>query len=158
VDGRPLRLVAMSWSDNPRKGADVFAWLDEHLDPDRLELTFVGRTRLPLSRIHVLPPLGSTELGALLRTQDAYLAASLDDPCSNALVEALASGLPTVFRRSGGHPELVGEAGLGFDRPEEIPALLSRLTSELEDRRAAIRVPRLEDVADRYIEVLGVGG
>ena len=42
---------------------------------------------------------------------DLYLAASRDDPCSNALLEALACGLPAAFLASGGHPELVGEAG-----------------------------------------------
>ena len=29
-----LRVIATSWSDNPRKGADVLAWLDRHLDFD----------------------------------------------------------------------------------------------------------------------------
>ena len=71
-----------------------------------------------------------------------YLAASRDDPCSNALLEALACGLPAVFLRSGGHPELVGEAGLGFDEAEELPPLLDRLVGELGERRAAIRCRR----------------
>jgi glycosyltransferase involved in cell wall biosynthesis len=83
-----------------------------------------------------------------------YLAASLDDPCSNALLEALATGLPALYRQSGGHPELVGEGGIGFDEVEELPAALDRLAAELETRRAAIRVPSLSDVADRYLEVL----
>src|SRR6185312_15694622 len=41
--GRPLRVIATSWSDNPRKGADVLGWLDSNLDPDELEVTFAGR-------------------------------------------------------------------------------------------------------------------
>ena len=152
--GRPLRLVASSWSDNPRQGADALAWLDRHLERDRVEVTFVGRTQLPLERVRVVGPLPSRELASLLRSQDAYLAASRDDPCSNALLEALACGLPAVFRRSGGHPELVGDAGVGFDEPEELPAALARLAAELDERRAAIRVPALADVADRYLELL----
>jgi len=83
-----------------------------------------------------------------------YLAASQDDPCSNALLEALACGLPAAFRRSGGHPELVGEAGIGFDDEEELPGVFARLAAELELRRGAIRVPPLAEVADRYLEVL----
>jgi hypothetical protein len=62
--------------------------------------------------------------------------------------------LPAAFLRSGGHPELVGEAGIGFDDAEEVPAVLSRLVEEHEQRRANIRVPALRDVADRYLEVL----
>jgi glycosyltransferase involved in cell wall biosynthesis len=89
-----------------------------------------------------------------MREHDVYLAASRDDPCSNALIEALSCGLPAAYRRSGGHPELVGEAGIGFDDPEELPGVLSRLADELEQRRAAIRVASLADVADRYLGVL----
>jgi glycosyltransferase involved in cell wall biosynthesis len=149
-----LRVIATSWSDNPRKGADVLEWLDRNLDLDSFELTFAGRTQATLERIPVIGPLASAPLGDLLRGQDVYLAASRDDPCSNALLEALACGLPAAFLRSGGHPELVGDAGIGFDDPEELPAVLLRLRQELDERRAAIRVPAISDVADRYLEVL----
>jgi glycosyltransferase involved in cell wall biosynthesis len=149
-----LRVITTSWSDNPRKGADVLAWLDDHLDFDAYELTFAGRTQQAFRRIHVAGPLPSRALADLLRTHDVFLAASFDDPCSNALLEGLACGLPAVFRRSGGHPELVGDAGCGFETPEEVPDALALLRSELEQRRAAIRVPPLADVADRYLEVL----
>jgi len=90
----------------------------------------------------------------LLRAQDVYLAPSRDDPCSNALLEGLACGLPAAFLRSGGHPELVGEGGLGFDDAEELPELFARLRRELDARRAASSVPALADVAERYLEVL----
>ena len=154
--GRRVRVVATSWSDNPRKGGETYAWLATHLDRDRYELTFVGRASVPVEAEHVLPPLGSEELAEVLRRQDVYVTASLHDPCSNALLEALACGLPALYARSGGHPELVGEAGLGFDDREELPELLDRLAAELDERRAAIRVPSLGEVADRYLETLGL--
>ena len=94
------------------------------------------------------------QLAVELRRNDVYLAPSRNDPCSNALLEALASGLPAVYRASGGHPELVGDAGMPFDEPEEIPAALDRLVAELDERRAAIRIAPLSDVADRYLEAL----
>jgi glycosyltransferase involved in cell wall biosynthesis len=152
--GRRLRVIATSWSDNPRKGADVLEWLDRHLDEDELEVTFAGRTERKFERIRVMGPLASQELAELLRAQDVYLAASRDDPSSNALLEGLACGLPAAFLRSGGHPELVGEGGLGFDEAEELPEVFAGLRRELEVRRAAIRVPALADVAERYLEVL----
>jgi glycosyltransferase involved in cell wall biosynthesis len=152
--GRRIRVIATSWSDNPRKGADVLAWLDRQLDFDLFELTFAGNTRQTFERIRVVGPLASKPLADLLRAQDMYLAPSRDDPSSNALLEALACGLPAAYLRSGGHPELVGEAGIGFEHPEELPAVLERLAVELDERRAAIRVPALPAVADRYLEVL----
>ena len=98
----------------------------------------------------------TAEVADELRRHDVYLAPSRNDPCSNALLEALACGLPAVFRASGGHPELVGEAGVPFDEPDEVPDALDRLVAELDERRAAIRVAPLAEVADRYLEVLGV--
>lgn len=152
--GRRLRIIASSWSDNPRKGAETLRWLDTHLDEERHELTFVGRVSVPLEHARVVGPVASEQLAELLRSHDVYVAASRDDPCSNALIEALACGLPAAYLRSGGHPELVGEGGIGFDAPEELPAVLDRLAGEIDPRRAAIRLVPLAAVADRYLEVL----
>jgi glycosyltransferase involved in cell wall biosynthesis len=151
---RRLRVITTSWSDNPRKGSDVLTWLDQNLDFDSYEVTFAGRTQRTFEHIRLVEPLPSQVLADLLRAQDVFLAPSRDDPCSNALLEGLACGLPAAFRRSGGHPELVGEAGIGFDDPEELPALFARLHEELDQRRAAIRVPSLDEVAARYLETL----
>jgi glycosyltransferase involved in cell wall biosynthesis len=152
--GRRVRLIASSWSDNPNKGADVLTWLDGNLDHDRYELTFAGRTDATFERIRVLGPIPTEPLAAELRRSDVYLATSRNDPCSNALLEALACGLPAVFRASGGHPELVGEAGVPFDEPDQVAGALDRLVAELDERRAAIRLRPLGEVADRYLEVL----
>ena len=155
-EGRRLRLVASGWSDNPRKGAETLAWLDRNLDPDRFELTFAGRPPAAFERFRVVGPLESSALADLLRMQDAYIAPSRDDPCSNALLEALACGLPAAYRDSGGHPELVGGGGLPFRADEELGAVLDRLIAELDERRAAISTPSLASIADSYLEVLGL--
>jgi glycosyltransferase involved in cell wall biosynthesis len=152
--GRKVRLVATSWSDNPNKGAEVFSWLDRHLDWDRYELTFLGRSPEPFARIRTRGPLATGPLAAELRRHDLYIAASRNDPCSNALLEALACGLPAAYLASGGHPELVGAGGLPFERADEIPAVLEQLVTELAERRAAIQLASLSDVADSYLEVL----
>jgi glycosyltransferase involved in cell wall biosynthesis len=154
--GRRVGVVATSWSDNPRKGGETYAWLAAHVDRDRYEFTFVGRASVLVEAEHVLSPLPSAELAEVLRRQDVYVTASLADPCSNALLEALACGLPALYVRSGGHHELAGDAGLCFDEREELPELLDRLVRELDERRAAIRVPRLAEVADRYLDALGL--
>lgn len=156
LEGRRVRVIASSWSDNPRKGAETLVWLDRNLDPDRFELTFAGRPPAAFERFRVVGALDSRPLADLLRSQDVYVAPSHDDPCSNALLEALACGLPAVYRESGGHPELVGEAGLPFGADEELGGVLDRLVGELDARRAAISTPSIASVADRYLDVLGL--
>jgi glycosyltransferase involved in cell wall biosynthesis len=154
--GRPLRVVSTSWSQNPRKGADVLGWLDRNLDPARVVVTFVGQTSEPLARVRHVGPLDSDGVARLLREHDVYLAASRDDPCSNALLEALACGLPAAYLMSGGHPELVGGGGLPFETPEDVPAVLERLAADLDAYRARITVPSIASVADNYLSVLGL--
>jgi glycosyltransferase involved in cell wall biosynthesis len=152
--GRRVRVIASSWSDNPNKGADVLAWLDRNLDFDRFELTFAGRAHESFERIRMLGAITTDALADELRLHDVYLAPSRNDPCSNALLEALACGLPVVFRASGGHPELVGDAGVSFAGAEESGEALERIAAEVDARRTAIRVTSISEVADRYLEVL----
>ena len=156
LDGRRVRIIATSWSDNPRKGSDTLAWLDRHVDAARYEVTFAGRTAQRFERIRAVGAVASRELAELLRAHDVYLAPSRDDPCSNALLEALACGLPAAFLDSGGHPELVGDGGLPYREDEELPSVLDRLVTEIGERRAAISVPAIGDVAERYLSVLGI--
>lgn len=158
LEGRKVRIVATSWSDNPRKGGDALGWLDRNLDHTRYELTFAGRAPSRFDHVRAVGPLDSRALADLLRTQDLYVAPSRDDPCSNALLEALACGLPAAYRDSGGHPELVGEAGLPFRADDDLGEVLERLVAELDERRASISTRPIAWVADRYLEVLGLDG
>jgi glycosyltransferase involved in cell wall biosynthesis len=152
--GRNVRVVASSWSVNPRKGADTFAWLDRRLDRDRYEVTYLGQPPAAFEWIRAIGPLPSGEVADELRRSDLYVAASRDDPCSNALLEALACGLPSAYLESGGHPELVGRGGLPFRADEELPEVLDLLVAGLDGFREAIATPSLASVADRYLEVL----
>lgn len=153
---RKIRLISTSWSDNPNKGAAVYQWLDQHLDWARYEYTFVGRSPVQFQHIRMIPPLDSTQLADMLRQQDIFITASRNDPCSNALLEALACGLPAVYLNSGGHPELVGAAGLNFEQAEEIVTLLDTIVDQYSDFQAHIQVPTLSDVAMRYLAVMQV--
>lgn len=149
---RKLRLISTSWSDNPRKGGAIYKWLDDHLDWNRYEYTFVGRVSEPLRNIRVVPPVASPELANILRSHDIYITASDNDPCSNALIEAMSCGLPTIYFNRGGHPELVGFGGLGFEQPEEIPALLDDIESNYGAFRRLAVTSKLANVAQGYAE------
>jgi glycosyltransferase involved in cell wall biosynthesis len=156
LDGRRARVVASSWSVNPRKGAETFSWLDRHLERERYEVTYLGHAPAPFDWIRAIGPLPSDAVAAELRRSDVYVAASRDDPCSNALLEALACGLPAAYLDSGGHPELVGRGGLPFRTDDELPEVLDLLVEGLDGFRAAIATATLASVADRYLEVLGL--
>jgi glycosyltransferase involved in cell wall biosynthesis len=153
---RKTRLIATSWSDNPRKGGATYAWLEEHLDWDRFDFTFVGNIASPLRRARCLAPVSSSKLASVLREHDVYVTATEHDAYSNALVEALSCGLPAVYLDSGGSAEAVKEGGFGFTDREQIPDLLDRIVDEYELRQARIALPPLAEIADGYLAVLGL--
>ena len=154
--GPRVRLIATSWSSNRNKGADVYAWLDEHLDFARYEFTFLGRSAVTFRNIRMVPPAPSQGVAAALRTHDVFVIASRNEPCSNALIEALSCGLPVVYLDSGSHGELVGGAGLTFRVADEVPALLDRIVKDHASFAARVAAPQLSDVVDRYLEVMGL--
>lgn len=151
---RKIRLIASSWSDNPNKGALVYQWLDEHLDWSRFEMAFVGRSQSKFKNINMVPAVDSHRMAKLFREYDIYITASRNDPCSNSLIEALTCGLPSVYLQSGGHPEIVGQAGAGFESAEQIPDLLEQIAEDYELIQSRISLPSIEQVSKLYLQTL----
>ncbi|MBF0355156.1 MAG: glycosyltransferase family 4 protein [Alphaproteobacteria bacterium] len=147
-----VRVISSSWSPNPRKGFDVYAFLDQTLDLDRFDFTFVGNSPYQFKRIKHLPPLESHALASELKQNDIFLAATLNDPCSNSLLEALACGLPVIARRSGGNPELVRKGGLLFDEKEEVIGLMGDLAANYHAYVEAIYSPNIDEIAFKYAD------
>jgi glycosyltransferase involved in cell wall biosynthesis len=151
---KKVRLVSTSWSDNPRKGQAVYKWLDEHLDINKYDYTFVGRCQAEFRRIRRIDPLPSRELANILRQNHIFIMPSQFESCSNALVEALSCGLPSVYHSSGSNAELVKDAGFGFLEAEEIPFMLDRIVADYETFQKRICNPSLSEVADEYLGLL----
>jgi glycosyltransferase involved in cell wall biosynthesis len=133
-------VACASWSVNERKGT----WQIEELAERNPDITFVlcGRFESVSSRANVvrLGHLSRTQMAEALRSCDVFLNLSENDPCPNVVLEALASGLPVLYRDSGGVPELVADCG----EPIEIDTFKRGLyrvltTRELLARRARSR-------------------
>jgi glycosyltransferase involved in cell wall biosynthesis len=145
-----IRIAGTSWSTNPKKGLALYKWLDENLDFSRFELTFLGRIEGTFRHVVTRPPVGTAEVGKFLRMQDIYFMPSENECCSNALIEALTSGLPAVYKSSGSSPELVGSGGEPFVEKEELPELFAKVAHELEGYRSKSQVLSISEVAERY--------
>lgn len=151
--GRKIKLISTSWSNNPRKGGLLYKFLDENLDWSRFEYTFVGRVEENFKQIKKIDPVDSDQLGKILREHDVYITASELDPCSNALAEALTSGIPALYRKSGGHPELVGFGGVGFDGESDVLRSLDQLTEQYESYQNLIWPVTIEEVAKKVVNM-----
>jgi glycosyltransferase involved in cell wall biosynthesis len=83
------------------------------------------------ARLMVLPSLGGDRLAELYRAADVFCLASHWEGLSNALLEAMASGLPVVATAVAGHPEVIQSGREGLLVPPRNPAALSAALSEL---------------------------
>lgn len=148
-----IKIVSVSWSSNVMKGFETYSFLDEHLDFNRYDYTFIGNTPVKFKHINVIPPLPSEELAKRLKEADIYITASQKDPCSNSLIEALSCGLPAIALHDGGHPELVRTGGETFRSAMEIPSLLEKVCLNYTNYLANIPSFSIEAVADNYLDV-----
>ena len=107
----PLKLLAVSWSPNPRKG---FASLVQMADVPGVEVQFIGQwtPSLPSGQVKILGVKSAQEIAKQMRESDAFIHAAINEPCSNAIIEAMACGLPLLFKDSGSNRELAGEYGI----------------------------------------------
>lgn len=150
-----VRIVAASWASNARKGFDVYQHLDANLDFDRFSMTFVGNSPTQFKNIVSLPPMTSSELAATYGQHDIYITASVNDPCSNSLVEAISCGVPSLVRNSGGHPEIVGEGGYVFNGCEDVISRLEEMYAVLsngEMLHTKSNVTSLRAVSQEYLD------
>lgn len=150
----PIKIVSTSWSDNPRKGRDIFAALDRLIDFARYDYRFIGRCEVDLSHITKFEPMPSERIADELRRADIFIFASAHESASNALTEALACGTPVIYLDSGGNREIVGAGGLAFRDATEVPLLLDRMAANLSLFRDSISVPSIDEIAANYIAVI----
>ena len=107
-----------------RRGRDVgltiagrFSWASSQ-SSDRVEVDEWIRACALEDHVHVSGPYTQDDAAALFHDSDILLHTKYNDACPRLVVEAMASGVPVVYSRSGGTPELVGdEAGVGVDAP-----------------------------------------
>ncbi|MEO0564493.1 MAG: glycosyltransferase, partial [Chloroflexota bacterium] len=151
---RKVKIISTSWSPNVRKGGQTYKWFEDHLDWDRFEYTFVGRSSDPLERATVIPPVHSESVGELLREHDIYFTASRIESCSNALIEALTCGLPALYPGTTSNPELVGYGGVPFDDQTETLTALEELVDHYTMYQNSIYVPSYDTVVDKYLDLL----
>ncbi len=153
-----INIIATSWSPNIRKGFDIYQYLNQHLDFSHYSMTFVGNSPLKFKNIKHVKPLLSTKLASLLRQHDIYITASQNDPCSNALIEAISCGLPAVALNSGGHPELIRKglpAGLAggelFSSQSDIIPKINLVAQNLAAYQTNLPRFSITEVARKYL-------
>jgi glycosyltransferase involved in cell wall biosynthesis len=144
------QIVAASWSDNYKKGFDIYQYLDENLDFNRFEMTFIGRSPISFRNIKQLPVLQSDKLAEKFREHDMFVFASKVETCSNILLEALHCGLPTVARNNSSQPDMLGTAGVLFNDKGDILDAINMVSNNLNYYRSNIKASTMDEIGDSY--------
>lgn len=118
------RLISASFSPNPKKGFDVYRYIDENLDFDSYEYYFAGNSPIRFKNIKNLGKLTSVELADQLRKSDVFLTASQKDPCSNSLMEAISCDLKILALSDGGHLEITDNPKCLFSSEDQLLSIL----------------------------------
>ena len=111
-----------------------------------------------LPNIHMLGVVNRTEMARAMRSCDVLLNLSQNDPCPNVVIEALASGLPVLYKDSGGVPELVGGCGLPVE-VDNYRTQLDQVMAGKEElgrmaRQRAVRMFSADVICQQYLRAI----
>lgn len=147
-----LKIIATSWSPNMAKGFDIYSYLDKTLNFNKYEMTFVGNSPMKFENITYIEPQTSDKLAELLRSSDIFITGSVNDTCSNSLIEAMRCGLPALVRNSGGHPELIGKGGLAFNGTDDILKKIEEMSKNYDEIRSSINAETMDEIGASYYD------
>jgi glycosyltransferase involved in cell wall biosynthesis len=99
-----LRIVIHHWSDNERKGLEIYKQIDKFVgeNPNHFSFTYIGRLKEQLKNSIMIGPLSGEDLWKELSNHDIGVNASVFDPFPNTTLELIACGLPTYVDINGG--------------------------------------------------------
>ena len=172
---RPLRLITVGRL-SATKRLPVLIEMVESLRKEGgdVQLTIVGggalegelRRRISHERFRQVVTMtgrcDADQMPEMYRRHDVYVSASAQEGMSNAMLEAMASGLPIVTTRCEGVDELIADNGLVVDEasPEALARAIAAFVSDGPRLRAMSTAARRQaerftwrSVAERYLEL-----
>ena len=157
-DTGKIRIVTHHWSTNEKKGFDFYQFLGNEISNKNIQnvdFTFIGRfnEKYQTKGIDVLAPMTAEELATVLPSFDLYLTASLAEAGANHVLEAMASGLPVLYRQSGGSiDEYCKEFGKEYKTMQE---MLEKITSlSISKLRISSYNRKIEKVINEYEKII----
>lgn len=131
------RIAAITWSTNPRKGSGSLYRVARSLPEAQLVLCGRYADAPDLPNIARMGVLDATELATVLRACDVFATFAENEACPNVVLEALASGLPVLYKDSGAAAELVEACGSAVSEESFARALADVMTRHDELSRDA---------------------
>jgi len=147
-----IKLVSTCWSTHSNKGFATYRWLNQNLDFNKYQVLLIGKSDITYSNFKHEPMQDRSRLSALLKQSDIFIFPSKIEACSNALLEALACGLPTIAYNGSSNVELLGNGGELFNNDEDIPLILNKVVNQYIQYQNNISILNISEVGHKYID------
>jgi hypothetical protein len=151
---KPIKIVTHHWSNNPKKGFEIYRYIDENIKNDSdLEFSYIGRlpANLEFKRIKHIPPLVDTDIAKQLQNNHIYVTASQEEAGANHVLEAMACNLPILYDVNGGSiNEYVSSAGIAFDGKINFFEKLKELIENYQDFKKSLE--NYTDTVDQTVQ------
>ncbi len=150
-----LKIMSCSWSRNPGKGHRMISEISRI---GGVRVTFLGHWAEEVDRASVvlLGAQNHHRIAAEFKRAHIFLFPSLNEACSNTLIEALSCGLPVLYADSGGNGEIAEKYGVKLneqDLPGNIEEIKSKYFQLLDGICEDIELFSIESVGRKYLEV-----
>lgn len=149
-----IELITTCWSNGLHKGIEFYIFLDNNLDFEKFNYTYIGRipNGYKFKNIKHLKPMDKNNLAIYLQKSDIFISGVKIDAASNSITEALTSGLPVLYLDAGGNKEIVKSGGISFNSNYDILTKLELLVKNYKKYCNNIEIPLIKEIADKYID------
>ena len=157
--GDTLKIVTHHWSTNEMKGFDIYQDLGKIANDLKIEFTYIGRypSETSCTGINIIGPKDKDELSKILPEHDVYLTASMYEAGANHVLEGIASGLPVIYRDTGGSiPEYICGYGLEYTGMQDLAICIQKIKSNysLFKNRALSFESNFNDTIMQYVDII----
>ena len=155
-----VELITHHWSDNPKKGFEIYKHLDENIIGDRFGLTYIGRlpSNFKFKNATYISATGDNEfLAKRMSNSDIYFTASEEEAGANHVLEGMASGLPVVYHKNGGSiNNYCSNYGIGYDSAEDVLEKLELAIDNFDELKSdTLKYDNIiENVVSEYADII----
>tara|TARA_R110000796_G_scaffold22632_1_gene65425 strand:- start:2933 stop:3877 length:945 start_codon:yes stop_codon:yes gene_type:complete len=160
-----INIVTHHWSDNRKKGFEVYEKFGKKIkdglviNDKNVKFTYIGRysQHFTSDGISVISPVGVSDLNRMLPKYDIYLTASEEEAGANHVLEAMAAGLPILYRENGGSiNEYCKDYGIKYEKFDDLIKKIQQVDSNFayEKEKVLKYCETANNTIEEYIEII----